>query len=412
MPGGGYGQGLMASTLSGGGYLNDDEETIRGGGGPTMSVSIAVDNAVAYNSPLFTLTVTVTVTGTCTSLQVGLEYDDDSGFTVVPYDGTLNGWTRATGWSGPLESYSGSREATFTHPTLTNTTSSFTVLVQYSANTRVNGSMLIVSGGTGCIEVPVGTATITGTNPATWYHGFWEIDATSSKGVPASSASWSDFIAANGVPLSAPSNLWLMQESSGNLTDSIGGLTLTASGTVSYQNAIPGWTRKGLGTTNGTAGKWGVASGSGPNPSTTSVAVLLYVRIDNATAERGVLCFDDTTNDFVTVNVTAAGLLRGYIDTAGTSSVGNYEGVATFPLLYVYDRTNSRARLYTSTEKVSPTYASVSADGAKFFGHTTVPATSMYLYGCWWTGANAEWLSTDANAKEFLQDLGWTVSGY
>lgn len=240
----------------------------------------------------------------------------------------------------------------------------------------------------------------------------WSVDATSGIGAPADSTEWATINSSESLS-AAPDNLWLMQEASGNLSDSIGAITLTASGTVSYQNAISGWSRYGLGTTDGTAGKWGVSSGTGPDPSSTSVAALLYVRIDNVTTERNLLSLTDSSGNLLVINVTAGGLLRAYVDTNNASGGTNYEAGSVFPLLFVYDRTNSRARVFTDVEKISPTYGSGTADGLKFFGgNSTAVLTGRYLYGAWFTGSDAEWLSTDANAKALLEALGWTVSGY
>ena len=51
-------------------------------------------------------------------------------------------------------------------------------------------------------------------------------DAASSKYTPASAAEWAELLSGSG--LGAPSSLWLCQESSGTLADSIGSRTLTA----------------------------------------------------------------------------------------------------------------------------------------------------------------------------------------
>lgn len=240
----------------------------------------------------------------------------------------------------------------------------------------------------------------------------WTIDATSGKGVPASSAEWATLISELAIG-AAPSSLYLMQEASGNIADTIGAVPLTASGAGrSYANVISGWSRLALGTADGVAGSFGVASGVGPNMSTTSAAMLAYLRIDNATAERSLMAFSTTASDLVQVNVTATGIPRAYIDAGNTLGVTAHEGGAAIPVLLVYDRTNARARVYTNAEKILPVYGAVALDGEKFYGAASggvANATSRFLYSCWWTGANAEWLSTDANAKSLLQKLGWTI---
>ena len=60
----------------------------------------------------------------------------------------------------------------------------------------------------------------------------WSLDATSLKGVPASLSEWNQLIAAYGLGIGAPSDLYLLQEASGNAADSIGAIPLTAAGTI------------------------------------------------------------------------------------------------------------------------------------------------------------------------------------
>jgi hypothetical protein len=238
----------------------------------------------------------------------------------------------------------------------------------------------------------------------------WSVDATSGIGVPANATEWGDMITAESLAASAPSHLWLKQEASGDITDVISSLTLAASGAGSYENAVSGWSRLALGTADGTGGGiW--QTFSGPSPTSTSMAVLAYLRVDVASTERQLLLLNGTGSHLVQLNITGAGLLRCYIGSGNAASSANYEGGAVFPVLLVYDRTNSRAIVYTNQEKIAATYAAVSSGSAKRFGGSSA-ATALYLYGCWWTGADAETLSTDANAKALLEALGWTVTGY
>lgn len=87
-------------------------------------------------------------------------------------------------------------------------------------------------------------------------------DPTSGRYIPQNATEWTSLLAGTGI--SNPSHLWLCQEvSPSNLTDSIGGtMTLLRSGTPLYQQAVAGWSSKGIICQDGTTN---VFKGSGPN---------------------------------------------------------------------------------------------------------------------------------------------------
>lgn len=88
-------------------------------------------------------------------------------------------------------------------------------------------------------------------------------DPTSGWYYPANATEWRTFLDDASVGLAAkatPTNLWLCQEASGNLADSIGSLTLTAANTPIYQQTITGHARKGVGCVDGTAKTFANAS--------------------------------------------------------------------------------------------------------------------------------------------------------
>src|SRR5206468_3997244 len=95
-------------------------------------------------------------------------------------------------------------------------------------------------------------------------------DATSMWYVPANSTEWTNLL--SGTGFANPDDSWLMQESSGNLADSIGTRTLTATGTISYQVAATGWTRKGIKVADKSTSAY--ASTTIPNVNTTSGTLL------------------------------------------------------------------------------------------------------------------------------------------
>ncbi len=239
----------------------------------------------------------------------------------------------------------------------------------------------------------------------------WAIDATSSKGVPDTSAEWSAFISGNGLAgWSAPNSLHRLQEASGNAADSIGSLTLTAVTSPLYSQAVSGWTRLGVGFNEGTNQRF---VGTAADASTTSCLTLMYISLGaglDATV-RGVFAYGSSVSDQgISAFVSTSNRMRlrgvaGLVDTA----VGSVYGATAFPVVFRHDHANTIRRLYTDQEKVSATYgAGTSATnfglGAMMSG-TSANFTALYM--ATWFGAAAE--RSDAEIKAMLQALGWTI---
>lgn len=228
-------------------------------------------------------------------------------------------------------------------------------------------------------------------------------DGPSSVYVPGSAA---DFTALSITPANS---LWKCQEASGNLADSIGALTLTASGTVGYATSVPGWTRKGVTMNDGTSGGFRAASGVGPNPATTSSLWLGYVSVTAAAANRAIMGVTDGATFFRAQAQTTGKVLRANVSNLSTADgATDITALGVIPIAILYDVTNSRAALYSRTEKLVPTYSGA-VDGNKGFGLSTLlpPAMSL-VWACMWSGANAE--INDAAVKTRLTSLGWVVT--
>lgn len=239
----------------------------------------------------------------------------------------------------------------------------------------------------------------------------YSTDAASGKAVPASSAEWSAFISAAGLSVSAPSYLHLCQEASGNLADTIGGLTLTANGSPAYQQAVAGWTRLGVKGDALTANQR-FRNITAPNPSTTSMAMFAYVAVGALDATvRSVLGFGAISDTNVSAYVNAAPVVsrfkyRESANISDTSTAIDYAGLVV-PMMLLVDHTGTRARFYTNQERLSPTYGLPSTATTYFLGADagTWAATTI-LYSCGWTGAAAE--ISDANVKALFTALGYS----
>jgi len=230
-------------------------------------------------------------------------------------------------------------------------------------------------------------------------------DAARGVYLPADTTEWDAFRSAGSLSIANPSNLWLMQEGSGNLADSIGAVALTASGTRSYLQSVSGWTRKAIGTTDGTAGAWQVASGVGPSPASTSVAALSLSLLPAPAAERNVFAMTLAASNLIVVNQTAAGLLKLYLKAGSATGAVSHADGNVHPLMIVYDRTNSTAKLYTDLEIVTAAYDTV-LDGTKGWGGT--PSAARHLYGAWWSGADAE--MSQAQVRALFVAMGFSVA--
>lgn len=236
-------------------------------------------------------------------------------------------------------------------------------------------------------------------------------DPASLKYVPASVAEWNLFRSQNSLAMGTPDYLHLCQETSGNLADAIGGLTLTALNSPLYAQAVTGWTRVGV--KGNQTSQQRFMSASGPNPATTSVARFCYFQCGAVDATPRQILGNGAVDD-VSVSVYLSGgkaRLR-YRESANITdaSASNDYSLAVHPLLLLTDVTNSRARLYTDLEKLSPTFglgASATNYSLGSLATGTFSVTTI-IYEAGWAGANAE-ACTDASVKAFFQALGYSI---
>ncbi len=230
----------------------------------------------------------------------------------------------------------------------------------------------------------------------------WSVDATSGKPVPANAQEWADFIVAKGLSIASPGFLHLCQESSGDLADSIGNMTLTKSGSTLYQQSVSGWSRKGVGFVDNATGRYAANAGVGPDPSSESVAFLWIVSMPAApsgTRLFGGLNAGASSNAF-RFNYNSNGTIQ--LRNGSTINTQNSHANGVRLIFGRYDRTNEIARLYTDLEVVSATYTSSVLDTTKGLG-TAAMANITALYMAWWSGADAE--MSNAEVKALLEAI-------
>lgn len=229
-------------------------------------------------------------------------------------------------------------------------------------------------------------------------------DALSGKYMPQSTA---EFAA---LGLVQPDEIWIPNVASGDLVGLVGGSTLTAANGPSYQQAVSGWSSVGV-RGNASTGNQRF-EGTGPDPSTADVVVLLYVgnMVPDGTV-RPLLAVGTSPSDLGLSAYDAPGItIRGRSAGGVSDSVGAYT-TGGHAILLGHDTTNAREVFVTDVENRAKAYG-VATSGTAFGlgavgGGTFAAATVMYLAR--FTGAAARALSTSALAKPFLQALNWTI---
>jgi hypothetical protein len=244
---------------------------------------------------------------------------------------------------------------------------------------------------------------------------------------PLTAAQWT--CVASGVL--EPNYLFNLQEASGNLTDSVSGLVLTAIGAVGYSATVTDWTLSGatswVTTTTETANQGfyvdkDLATQLGWNAATQSIMVCGYSAVTNSTAERVFFVLSGTTAQSVYFAVTAAGVLRVYNGTA-SNSVGAvvYENATPTPFAWVmqWDRRGSgllrltSKKLGTAAETLSPVTWVTRTDGGKGFNVDvgSVPPVARNNVLAAWVGTDAETMmdrgGTNVGGATLISDLGW-----
>lgn len=235
-------------------------------------------------------------------------------------------------------------------------------------------------------------------------------DATSGIRMPASLTQWQDFnayhvaIGTANYPNVTPTALWLVQEASGALADSIGSTNLAQSGAGHlYQQAVAGWSVLAVKTVDGTASQKWINSTTAPNPNTTSTHWLGYLGFP-AVAPAAIrdLMANSAALD---LRLTAAGKLAVVNGATTTGTANPLGGVHIVEVKH--DLTNSVFAGYSDQEKLAGTFAASASNPMIVLGGQTAAAGDVgYLYVAEFSGAAAE--LTDAQIRARQTALGWS----
>jgi hypothetical protein len=264
---------------------------------------------------------------------------------------------------------------------------------------------------TGSMSASIGTIALSAEGEVT---STWTIDATSNIACPADSTEWAAFISYHALSVAVPDHLWLCDEASGDLADSIGSLTLADTGSPQYAQTATGWTRTGVGFTDGSTMMFSAGSGLGPNATTTSSlwAADIYIRTEPAALRivGGATRINSGSDSVRSYISPSGGTARLGITVDGVSANGSSDHTTGSTQAWVlkYDHTNSAVCAYSSLEKRTGTYTAGAnvADGEKGYGGNGT-VDSVYLYAFAYEGADAE--ISDADIKALQEARGHTI---
>ena len=239
----------------------------------------------------------------------------------------------------------------------------------------------------------------------------WAVDPTSGKGVPAHRNDWAALAQAYQLATMPPEHLWLLQESSGSLQDSIGSVTLAPQNSPRYRNAVAGWSRLAVGTMDTDANQGFVTTSTG-NLDGTPYLLLVYVAVASQPSAQRSLFGVGAGTDHRYVAITPARVFEG-TGAGVTPTTGAADPMTSVhPVVMKLDPLQASYVIYTDQERLSVTWTGTGGlGGLLMIGNAIIGAANAnYLYATLWTGPSAQ--MTDANVKKLLQSLGWTVNGY
>lgn len=238
----------------------------------------------------------------------------------------------------------------------------------------------------------------------------WTVDPTSGKAVPANQFEWRDFLKAKGLTsIMTPNGLWLAQEGSGPLADSIGPVALAPIGATLYGLTVPGWSRKAVGTTDGSVASFSnMTDATLPNVGSTSMTVLALIAfpgIAPANTRTFLVEGSGSLTAFAQANLDSSKHLMMTISPTTTTGAQD-PGTAATAVMMKLDHLHAEQKLFTSTEKITLPNTPLVGSRGLFLGGAVAPAPeTRFLYVVAWYGSRAE--ISDADVTALLTALDW-----
>lgn len=215
----------------------------------------------------------------------------------------------------------------------------------------------------------------------------WTIDATSNKATPANLAEMNSLLTSAGIAGASVEALYLFgAPASGNVADSSGNSkTLTAAGTLAYQQTVTGWTARSIRTTAGSAGHLSNATFGNANAS--DCTVILYALVASASTFRALMHIGGDFDASVCFELNSSpALLLGRGNGAGRQA-GAFDPTGSVRPFVLTSDAGVSANGYTNQEEIVPGSPANGASGTelKFGGDGTdswQPAGTDYVWGC------------------------------
>lgn len=244
------------------------------------------------------------------------------------------------------------------------------------------------------------------------------MDATSHIYIPQNWTEWQSVLTASNLTTAnyAPTNLWLMQDSTTTLADAIGSSPLTAElAPASYQTVTPGWTTRGITQVSGTNGQF--QSVTNPITSTGSFLCLAYYALVQPSV--GNFSIIANYDNFAAVGNAANAV--GVVNTAGSNitNIGSQNmGSTVHPIVLNYNASALSLTVYNDLERVPSTYLSYPQNAAFLLGgYNGGPlvnvncASGTFLYSAAWSSntLTPNYAFSDAQVRTLLKTLGWSV---
>lgn len=227
-------------------------------------------------------------------------------------------------------------------------------------------------------------------------------DTASGKYTPATAGEWNTVLAAAGIASGGPSLLWLCQEASGNLADSIGAFTGTAAGIpITYQQAATGWTRLGVVGSDGGAGNVDNTAAGLPDPAAASMMMLSYWSIP-AGAPAAIRNYQVMgTANITTTRINTTPRFQGLSGASSTTGTATIAGDRM--MITQYDITNNVVRCATDQELLLPVRAATTGRRHRL----SLSSAGILLYHAAFMNAAAE--ISAAQMRTLGLTLGWSV---
>lgn len=231
---------------------------------------------------------------------------------------------------------------------------------------------------------------------------------------PADATAWTAHIADNqltagGVPLTAPSFGWGFQDVSGNAAAAEGATALTVSGSPTFQQTEPGYTRKFIVLPDGGGVGFSTSAAALPAPSTSSYLMAVIGRLRAAPTANGTLFLmsSDTTSQ---VRIQSTGKARVFLGGNDVQSASAMDTTGVHIWLSQVDVTNHVARFSTEDQIVLPGWVAPPAAGKLLaIGGFDAGAVPFALGGgVLFTGAMAE--MTFAEYRNFNNSFGGSAA--